>query len=75
MWWYRQNLYFYMTKPAADELLGSGRIQTDRMDPRLEIIGSSVLDQYTSFRGLIRMTGEALVRALRSRSAGLITKD
>ncbi len=70
-WWYRQNLYLYMARSTADELVNSGRVHENEMDPQLEIIGSDVIDSYKSLRGLVRMTGEAGLRALRSWSARL----
>jgi hypothetical protein len=68
-WWYRQNLYLYMAQSTADNLVNSGRVHVHELDPELELIGRDVIDHYKSLRGLVRMTGEAGLRALRSWSA------
>jgi SAM-dependent methyltransferase len=67
-WWYQQNIALYATGPVLDELRRSAE-SIPASDPGLELIREDLLARYKTFRGLLRETVRAGVRAVRKRIA------
>jgi len=66
-WWYQQNTYLYASRAVVGQ---SDRLQAELIrsqNANMHAVSTPVLEQYVSFRGLLRQTVRAGYRALRAR--------